>query len=69
MQNVSNNGILGYSLDFNNFGNNQHKAFKQKIIPEKDKLPEIKTNIQKWKFFEIINYLFIFLYVLRLLDL
>jgi len=47
LQNVSNNGILGYSLDFNNFGNNQHKAFKQKIIPEKDKLPEIKTNIQK----------------------
>ena len=47
LQNVANNGMLGYSLDFNNIGTNQHKTFKQKNISDKDKLPEIKTNLQK----------------------
>ena len=47
LQNVANNGLLGYSLDFNNMGTNQHKTFKQKNIADKDKLPEIKTNSQK----------------------
>jgi hypothetical protein len=43
----NNNGLLGFSLDFNNYGNTQHKSFKTKNVNEKDKLPEIKTNIQK----------------------
>ena len=47
LQNVINNGLLGYSLDFNNFGTNQHKSFKSKNVDDKDKLPEIKTNLQK----------------------
>ena len=47
LQNVNNNGILGFSMDFNNVGANQHKNFKPKNISDKDKLPEIKTNLQK----------------------
>ena len=43
----NNNGLLGFSLDFNNYGNTQHKSLKTKNVNEKDKLPEIKTNIQK----------------------
>ena len=47
LQNVANNGLLGYSLDFNNFGTNQHKTIRIKNVDDKDKLPEIKTNLQK----------------------
>ena len=47
LQNVTNNGILGYSLDFNNLGTNQHKSLRIKNVDDKDKLPEIKTNLQK----------------------
>ena len=42
-----NNGLLGFSLDFNNSGTNQHKTLRQKNVADKDKLPEIKTNLQK----------------------
>ena len=42
-----NNGLLGFSLDFNNSGTNQHKTLRQKTVADKDKLPEIKTNLQK----------------------
>ena len=42
-----NNGLLGFSLDFNNSGTNQHKSLRQKTVADKDKLPEIKTNLQK----------------------
>ena len=42
-----NNGLLGFSLDFNNSGANQHKTLRQKNVADKDKLPEIKTNLQK----------------------
>ena len=41
-----NNGLLGTSLDFNNIGINQHKTYRQRNISDKDKLPEIKTNLQ-----------------------
>ena len=47
LQNVTNNGLLGYSLDFNNFGTNQHKNIRIKNVDDKDKLPEIKINLQK----------------------
>ena len=47
LQNVANNGLLGYSLDFNNFGTNQHKTIRIKNVDDKDKLPEIKINLQK----------------------
>ena len=47
LQNVANNGLLGYTLDFNNFGANQHKSLRIKNVDDKDKLPEIKTNLQK----------------------
>ena len=40
------NGLLGTSLDFNNIGINQHKTYRQRNISDKDKLPEIKTNLQ-----------------------
>ena len=50
LQNVVSNGILGNSLDFNNYNNfvlNQNKTFRTKNIGDKNKLPEIKTNLQK----------------------
>ena len=42
-----NNGLWGFSLDLNNSGTNQHKTLRQKNVADKDKLPEIKTNLQK----------------------
>ena len=50
LQNVVSNGILRNSLDFNNYNNfvlNQNKTFRTKNIGDKNKLPEIKTNLQK----------------------
>ena len=47
LQNDKNNGLLGTSIDFNNFGTNQHKTYRPRNINDKDKLPEIKTNLQK----------------------
>ena len=50
LQNVVSNGILGNSFDFNNYNNfvlNQNKTFRTKNIGDKNKLPEIKTNLQK----------------------
>ena len=46
-----NNGLLGFSLDFNNSGTNQHKTLRQKNVADKDKLN--KAIIQKIK---IYNY-------------
>ena len=47
LQNDKNNNLLGFSLDLNNLGINQHKTFRTKNVNDKDKLPEIKTNLQK----------------------
>ena len=47
LQNDKNNNLLGFSLDLNNLGINQHKTFRAKNVNDKDKLPEIKTNLQK----------------------
>ena len=47
LQNDKNNGLLGFSLDLNNLNTNQHKNFKPKNVNDKDKLPEIKNNLQK----------------------
>ena len=47
LQNDKNNGLLGTSMDFNNFGTNLHKTYRPRNINDKDKLPEIKTNLQK----------------------
>ena len=47
LQNDKNNGLLGFSLDLNNLNTNQHKNFKSKNVNDKDKLPEIKNNLQK----------------------
>ena len=47
LQNDKNNGLLGTSMDFNNFGTNLHKTYRPRNINDKDKLPEINTNLQK----------------------
>ena len=47
LQNDKNNNLLGFSLDLNNLGITQHKTFRTKNVNDKDKLPEIKTNLQK----------------------
>ena len=47
LQNDKNNNLLGFSLDLNNLGINQHKTFRAKNVNDKDNLPEIKTNLQK----------------------
>ena len=45
--NDKNNGLLGFSLDLNNSGTNQHKNYRPRNVNDKDKLPEIKTNLKK----------------------